>query len=237
MRPPRKEPRLVEIETLSDGTITSVAQQKRDLDRVSVFLDGEFRFGLSADIAVAERLKKGLHLTAQRQYELLAMEERMAAKRAAIDAVSQRGRTSAEIRRSLSQRGFSEAAVDEAIAELERYGYLDDEAFAQAFVEARGGAGGHGPQRLRADLLKKGVARGAIDAALETLEADDLLDSARALAAKRWAALASETDPRKRRKKTSDFLLRRGFGFDTVRQAVDAASEGDDDEADAWESP
>ena len=230
--------RVPEIGDLTEGTVTAVKAQKKDLDRVSVFLDGAFAFGLAADLAVGEGLRKGLRLTPEAQHALLQKEEVMAARRAAMDYLSLGAKTATEVRRSLSRRGFSEVAAEDAVAQMERYGYLDDAAYASAFARGRAASRGHGPQRLRADLIKKGVSREAIDRALEELDADDLADSARALALKRWRALSGEEDPRKRKKKTSDFLLRRGFSFDQVREAVDAAVATDEDASgdDGWEA-
>ncbi|MEL6616529.1 MAG: RecX family transcriptional regulator, partial [Bacteroidota bacterium] len=227
----RREPptRVPNLEDLREGTVTSVRAQKKDPDRVSVFLDDAFAFGLAADIAVAEGVKKGLRLTPEAQLALLQKEEVIRARQAALDYVSRGSKTTTEVRRSLARRGFSEHAADDAIAQMERYGYLDDAAYASAYARGRAASRGHGPQRLRADLIKKGVSRDAIERALEALDADDLADSAARLALQRWRALSGETDMRKRKKKTSDFLLRRGFSYDHVREAVDAVASDEDD--------
>ncbi|MEO0858799.1 MAG: RecX family transcriptional regulator, partial [Bacteroidota bacterium] len=77
-------------------------------------------------------------------------------------------------------------------------------------------------QRIRTDLMKRGLDRRVIDAALEEFaEPDDLYEAALRHGQKRWDRLASEPDARKRRKKTYDFLLRRGYGFDTARRVLE----------------
>ncbi|MEM1055582.1 MAG: RecX family transcriptional regulator [Bacteroidota bacterium] len=233
-------PRVPDPTDLREGTVTSVKAQATDPNRVSVFLDGRFAFGLAADVAVAEGVRKGLRLTPEAQVALLQKEEVIRARQAALDYVSRGGKTTEEVRRSLSRRGFSDTASADAIAQMERYGYLDDVAYASAFARGRAASRGHGPQRLRADLIKKGVPREAIERALDELDTDDLADSAHRLALQRWRALSREADLRKRKKKTTDFLLRRGFSFDQVREAVEAAMEndpheGDSDEGASWE--
>jgi regulatory protein len=234
----RKEPRprVPDIDDLREGTVTSVQAQKNDPERVSVFLDDAFAFGLAADVAVAEGLKKGQRLTPEAQLALLQREEVIRARQAALDYVSRGSKTTTEVRRSLARRGFSDHAAEDAIAQMERYGYLDDDAYASAFARGRAASRGHGPQRLRADLLKKGVPRDAIESALEELDADNLADSAGRLALQRWRALSSEADVRKRKKKTTDFLLRRGFSFDHAREAVEraAADEPDAEDDEPW---
>jgi regulatory protein len=52
---------------LQDGVVTAVRAQKRDPERVAVFIDGEFAFGLAADIAIREGLRKGMEVSAAAQ--------------------------------------------------------------------------------------------------------------------------------------------------------------------------
>lgn len=214
---------------LSDGTVTRVAQQKKDLDRASVFIDDAFAFGLSVELVIKAGVRKGTTLTAAQQRDLLVQQETYAAKASALAGLSVKARTASEVRDSLARKGFAEAIVDDTVDGLERLGLIDDEAYARAFVRDRFAARGYGPARLRQDLMRKGIARATLDAALaELTEAEDLADSATRQAAKKWRALASETDDRKRRKKTMDFLVRRGFGFDTARNAVDDVAEDEE---------
>ena len=215
---------------LKDGTVTRVAQQKKDLDRASVFIDDAFAFGLAVDLVIEAGLRKGVALTADEQRALLVRQEAFAAKASALAGVANRARTSEEVRRSLSKKGFAEAIVEDTVAHLEGLGLVDDAAYARAFVRGRFEARGYGPARLRQDLQKKGVDRRTIDAALEELtDSEDLGAEAREQAEKKWRALRSEDDVRKRKKKTMDYLVRRGFGFDTAREAVDRAADAEED--------
>lgn len=229
----RERPDPAEMD-LADGTVTRVAQQKKDLDRASVFIDDRFAFGLAVDLVIEAGLRKGVVLTAEEQRALLVRQESFAARASALSGLTRRARTAEEVRRSLLQKGFAESVVDDTVDDLERLGVVDDEAYARAFVRGRFEGRGYGPARLRQDLQRKGVDRSTIDAALADLvEAEDLGDEARQQAERKWRTLRSEEDVRKRKKKTMDFLVRRGFGFDTAREAVDAVAAGEDDE-DGW---
>ena len=219
---------------LADGTVTRVAQQKKDPDRASVFIDDRFAFGLAIDLVVEAGLRKGVALTAERQRELLVRQETFAAKASALGGLSHRARTAHEVRQSLLKKGFAEAVAEDTVADLERLGVIDDEAYARAFARGRFSGRGYGPARLRQDLMRKGVARETIDAALDELaEAEDLGAEARDQAARKWRTLASEEDLRKRKKKTMDYLVRRGFGFDEARAAVEGLE--DDGAGDVWD--
>jgi regulatory protein len=205
-----------------DGTITRLVMQKRDKTRASVFVDDQFAFGLQADLVVEEGLRKGQPITAARSAELVAKDGGLRARRVALDYVAGRARTEAEVRRKLARKGFSESDADGAVDKLLGYGYLDDESYALDFVKSRHASKGYGPSRLRQDLRRRGIAPPLIDKALAQLEEEaDLDDAAYEHAEKRWRRLSGEDDLRKRRKKTYDYLLRRGYGFDDARRAVE----------------
>ncbi|MEM8601110.1 MAG: RecX family transcriptional regulator, partial [Bacteroidota bacterium] len=187
------------------------------------FLDGAFAFGLTKDLVLREGLRKGRVLSIAEQQRLLEQDEQLRARRKAIDYLSYKARTTTEVRRKLRDTGFGEAATDDAVARMQELGYLDDDAYAKAYARGRFSGRGYGPQRIRTDLMKRGLDRQVIDAALDDFaDPDDLFETALRHGEKRWDRLASEPDPRKRRKKTYDFLLRRGYGFDTARRVVDA---------------
>ncbi|MEM1044011.1 MAG: RecX family transcriptional regulator [Bacteroidota bacterium] len=207
---------------LRPGAITRLVQQQRNAERVSVFIDGTFAFGLALDLAVRAGLRKGQPLTVEAQQALLDDEERLRAKAAALDYIAYQARTEEEVRRKLARKGFPDHVADEAVARMRELGYLDDEAYARAYARGRLAGRGHGPQRIRSDLRKRGVASKTIDTVLdEVVEQDDLREAALQHGRKRWVRLQREADPRKRRKKLSDFLVRRGYGFDLIREVVE----------------
>ena len=207
---------------LRPGAITRLVQQKRDADRVSVFIDDAFAFGLALDLVVRAGLKKGQRLEVDEQQALLDDEERLRARSVALDYIAYQARTEQEVRRKLARKGFAEHVVEEAVARMAELGYLDDAAYARAYARGRLSGRGHGPQRIRNDLRKRGVAPRVIDAALEDLvEQDDLRETALHHGRKRWVRLQREEDPYKRRKKLSDFLMRRGYDFDLIREVVE----------------
>ena len=230
-RRPTERPDPADLD-LQSGTVTRVAQQKKDPDRASVFIDDAFAFGLDVELVVKEGVRKGVHLSAEQQRALLAYQEVYAAKAAALGYVSDRARTTDEVRTMLLRRGFDADLAEDTVADVQRLGLLDDAAYAHAFARSRFDARGYGPARIRQDLMKRGVARGFIDDALAELPSDEVGDAAQEQAATKWRTLSAEEDLRKRKKKTMDFLVRRGFSYGDARDAVDALAR---DEEDIWE--
>jgi regulatory protein len=204
------------------GTITRLSLQQKNAERVSVFLDDEFAFGLYKDTVIAHQLRKGTHLTAEQQAALLHADSYLIAKNSAFNIISRRMHSAQELRRKLVKKEFPESVIAEVIAYLSEKKYVDDKAFAKMFAESRFRSKKHGANRIRMDLLQRGVAKPIIDKVLGKIFANEetVYDTVRAQGEKQWNKLQREPDARKRSQKLYAFLIRRGFSGDVVMKVV-----------------
>lgn len=211
------------------GRITLLRALDKSPERVSVHIAGRFAFSLHQDVVLEFSLAKGKSLSAEEQARMVRQDLVLKARALALRYVAYRDRTAAEVRRRL-HKTYSEEIADEVVGRLKESGLLDDRAFAEAFAERRFRQEGHGPVRVRADLLRKGVAPAVLEAALDTVfvEQDVLADRAVEVGRTWWERLSGEPDPMKRKKKVCDYLVRRGYPFDLARRVVfDLARETD----------
>jgi regulatory protein len=149
---------------------------------------------------------------------------------AAAAYLAARPRTVSQTRAHLRRLGFPAPLCDQAIARLEELGYLDDLAFARAWVEARDRSRPRGEAALRQELAGKGVDAAAVAAVLaERRDGRPHADGAAApgadraaaerLLERRMPALLREADPRRRRQRAYALLARSGFDPDVCREA------------------
>lgn len=167
---------------------------------------------------------------AERRAERAGVDDPTAVLEAAARFLEARPRSEAEVRRRLTSAGYRADLVDAAVARLVELGYLDDAAFAGAWVASRDRARPRGEDALRRELTLKGVERATIDAVLEGRRGRDLElrpdahdaaasgdpDEAAAerLLARRLPALLREADPRRRLQRAYALLARNGFAPD-----------------------
>lgn len=112
----------------------------------------------------------------------------------------------------------------QVLDELTEAGLIDDARFARAWVNDRDRFSPRGAFLLRQELIKKGLSKEDITAALQQRtereeEPVDELEQARALVEGRqrlYAHLPAET----RNRRLMAFLLRRGFSLDTARRIL-----------------
>ena len=195
-------------------TITAVKPQKRNSERVNVYLDGLFAFGVSARLA--QSLAVGQELPESKIQHLQELDEYKISLQMALDQIGRRPRTEQEIRQYLRKKG-REGASDAVVSRLKELQYLDDEAFARQWIEDRLAFRPRSSMALRYELRRKGIAGCTIDAVLEGFDDQSAaVSAARTAVRKLW-----KQEPEKRRKKIYGYLSRRGFRYEEIRTAVE----------------
>ncbi len=109
-----------------------------------------------------------------------------------------------------AKRGVPEPVTQRVLDRFTELRLIDDEAFAHAWVESRHRGRGLSRKALRFELRRKGVADETIDAALESIDADDERGAAVRLARSRVASL-DRYDLPTRQRRLQGLLARRGY--------------------------
>jgi regulatory protein len=196
--------------------ITAIKLQKRNHQRINVYLEGEFAFGLSR--IVAAWLEVGQELSEEKIAQLKAEDENEVAFQRAVKFIGYRMRAEAEVRGKLKDNNYPEEVIETVIERLQRDGLVNDEQFAQIWVENRAEFHPRSHRALAYELRQKGIAEEVIDETLtETIEDEELayragLKQAHKLKNLEWPDF---------RRKLGGFLARRGFSYDIVAPVVD----------------
>lgn len=131
-------------------------------------------------------------------------------------------RTKKEIRIYLLKKSskfkIDEKTVDQVIKHLEEIGLIDDKKFISAFVEQRKILKPKGEFVLRGELLKLGIEKDMLDEYFSnnSLNEEEL---AYKVLESRWNSYKN-LDKRKKFQKACQFLIRRGFNFDTAKKLI-----------------
>ena len=136
----------------------------------------------------------------------------------AAGLLSVRDATEHETAERLRRSGYPEETVSRVMRDLTQAGYVDDARFAGHFVESRSRR--YGSRRIYGELRRKGVSEEQAREALGELSPEDEAESARRQAEK-LLARKDASDPDVRRKAVQA-LVRRGYGWDAAREAVEA---------------
>lgn len=196
------------------GRITALEPQKRARDRINVFLDGEFALGV-AEI-VAATLKLGAWLSDETILELRAADGIEQAHSRALDYLSYRPRSEAELRKYLAEKGVTEEVVEIVVERLADVGLVDDAAFARYWRDNRARFRPRGRQVLRYELGQKGIDSETIDEALD--EYDEA--AAIRLATEDQVRRLGNLPPDEARRRLIGRLARRGFSYELIQETL-----------------
>lgn len=226
-------------ESESASVITAVERQKRAAGRYNVFLDGQYAFSVHEDVMIKHRLLKGERVHADKLREVLEDEEQQKAWSDGLKHVGRRPRSEKETRQYLKRRGYAPPLIDRIIGRLKEQRYLDDADFATAWTEHRFFTQKKGRSWVKQELQQKGVAPATIQEALSQVSADEEERIAFELGLKKWNATSGNAQDKKR--KTSAFLMRRGFSGAVTGKAIRRVAEaspaepGEGEDSDLWE--
>jgi regulatory protein len=197
-------------------TITALKAQKRNPERVNVYLDGEFAFGLARIIAAW--LEVGQELTSEKILQLQAQDQVEIALQQAIKLIGYRPRSVAEVRRNLSKHAYPEDTIETVLDRLQKNGLLDDRIFARRWVENRIAFRPRGRRALSYELRKAGIDDHIIQETLDEMLNDE--DQLAYAAASKYAARLKVDDRQVFNHKLSGFLARKGFSYETAAAVV-----------------
>lgn len=187
--------------------ITAIVRQKRNPERVSIFLDEEYAFGLTR--IVAAWLQVGQYLSEEKIDSLQAEDAQEVAYLIAIKYLDYRERSETEIRAHLNKRDINERVIEDVIDRLLRSGLVDDRRFAANWVENRLEFRPRGRRALSYELRQKGISEEIIRETLDSINDEELAYQAAMKKAKNFQSLEWDEF----RKKMLGFLSRRGFSY------------------------
>jgi len=150
----------------------------------------------------------------------------------AIKLLAARSRSVAELRELLQQSsGVTVKVVDEVLARLREYGYLDDERFAFGYASLKLRQKPLGRQRLKRDLVMKKVDKGVIDEALDMVFAEVSEEEQIDRAIEKRTRIRGRPKNRLQAKSLFDHLMRQGFPYELVADKVRAVAQVEVDDS------
>lgn len=192
------------------GEITGLEPQAKRMNRMNIYLDGKYAFGLhrnlAAGLAIGERLDRA------RISELKQLDQQQGAYQRAAGLVARRPRSEAELKRRLAGYGLTEEGQLAVLARLQQAGLADDRAFARAWIENRMTFRPRSAYALRSELRSKGLSTETIREALDGFDEEEAARRAAEAGARKYRHLSPEL----LRNRLRAYLSRRGFKHHTV---------------------
>lgn len=197
--------------------ITSIEPQKNK-NRVNVYVDNVFSIGIDEELRFKYKLEVGMEVDDAFIEDILMAEEKSKALNYTLNLLSYRQRSEKEIYNSLKRKGFEESYIENAMDYCRENGYLNDKTFAESFIRDKINLNKLGPQRIKYELMLKGISKDIIDESL-IVDSDDQYDAAMELALKKLNSYKND-DKNSIYRKLTGFLGRKGYSYDIISKVL-----------------
>ena len=189
--------------------------------RRRVVFDDASEVELALEVALAAGLVPGASVARSVVAEARTRDALQQAERDALSLLGRKDLSVGELQRKLATNGHPDSVIDQILEKCRQWGYLNNRRLAERIVADGVALKHHGPARLRHTLRSRGI---------EDTLAEDVLSNAsenqpppveQAIAAlKSKQRSYARLEPDVARRRMIAFLQRRGFGFDTIREAL-----------------
>lgn len=198
--------------------ITKIEQQKKNEDRVNIYVNDEFFTAIFKELVFTFNLKKGDEIDEKYLKSILSDEMYLKAKNKALNILSKADQAEKKIREKLST-DFEEDTINRVIEFLKKNNFINDNLLAPKIVNTNLNLNKCGKNRIKQNLYNKGLDESAINEAMSDIDSDAEFDNAMYLAKKRYERVKNE-DKRKVYQKLSQHLAYKGFNYDIIKRVL-----------------
>lgn len=196
---------------------------KKDAKNARVHFDNDEVLFLSVDIFHKSGLKKNDEISDDRFSSLIKENRLFHIKQRAFRYLGRRQHSTSELRIKLKQKGYETELINQVLDDLKQKNYLDDTKFAEMFVEEKIKLKLWGEQKLRSELIKRGINSEIISDILRNKITDeDKLNNAMIIASKKYNTLRNRNlDNDVIKRMLISFLNSRGYNYDVIKEVCD----------------
>ena len=195
--------------------ITDIRQAVKNENRVNVFVNKKYSFSLDVTQLVDLKLKVGAKISEEELAEYKKLSEFGKLYQRTLEWVLVRPRSEKEtfdyLYKKIYEKKLDKNYINKIIERLKNKKYLDDEYFAEYYVENRFVKKGISARRMKMELMKKGIKKEIIEKVLgDSVRNDE--DEILKIIAKKRARYDDE--------KLIQYLCRQGFSYELARNLV-----------------
>jgi regulatory protein len=202
-----------------NNLISKIEVQKKNKDRVNVYIDGEYAFPCNSEIIFRHNIKIGQIVDADNLQEIVDMDNYIKCKNAALRIIEKTYKTQKQIYDKLIMKEYDKKTIEKVLDFLKEYNLLDDEKYAEAYIKDK--IKDQGKNKIKYTLIGRGISEDIIVEKLGLIDIDKEEQVATSLAEKKYIILVkSENDSKKIYKKLGDYLIRKGYKFQLIKTVL-----------------
>jgi regulatory protein len=213
---------------LSD-IITKIEVQKKNKDRVNIYMNEEFAFACGAELIYIHNITRGRSMEKEELLDIINEDNYIKGKSYALHFLERSFKSQKQVSDKLLAKELDVKTINRVLEFLKQYDFIDDKRYVELFIKEK--IRSSGKNKIKFSLLKKGLPEEFIKDELNKITDEQQLEIALNLAEKKIKTLSkSEKDIRKLYKKTADYLVRNGYDFGIVNEVLGKINKDVDNE-------
>jgi len=204
------------------GKITRIEVQKRNKERFNIYIDEVYAFSVNGELVYKEKLIVNEEVNEEKLHKIAQKENLLKCKNTALRIIERSYKTEKEIKERLIEKGYDVESILPVVDFLKEYGFIDDSGYIKIYIKDR--IRSQGAQKIKYDLIRKGIDPNEIDANLMNLNEDQERNVALELVKKKHSQLVErEKDIYKLSNKLYRFLVGRGYDYALAKDVIKKA--------------
>ncbi|WP_050606644.1 recombination regulator RecX [Clostridium niameyense] len=202
-----------------DKVITKIEWQKRNKDRVNIYINEEFAFACSGELIYYHNLKKGLKVDEDKLSSIIKEDNYMKCKNYSLKLIEKSLKTEKYIEDKLKEKEYTNDCIKRVMEFLKSYNFIDDSRYVDLFIREK--INSCGRNKIRYSLLKKGIKEELLNSKISDIDIDKEEVVAYKLAYKKYDIISKrEKNLMKIYKKIWDYLIYRGYTLSVIENVV-----------------
>lgn len=197
-----------------------VKAKRSGRNRVEILFDNDKNVALAYEVFLRNQLKLNQEISEEFLSFLFDEDQKYQVKQSALNYLARRQHSKNEIKTKLRQKKFDKTLIEQTLNDLEQNNYVDDHSFARLFTDEKVKAKNWGKNKIKSELIKRGVSSKVIADVIEEKFSNDLeIESGLELARKKLKKLINrKLDQKKIQTGIYSFLVSRGYDYDLCKQ-------------------
>lgn len=195
-------------------------------NKIHIYVDDEYRATVDSDYWYSEKYRNLKEINEEELTELLNAVSFRRAYNKGLDFLSRRPYGTKELIKKLCEKGHEKASAEKACERLTELGLLNDEEFARILANDLLERKNYSIKRIKQELIFRGIDREIVENTVELLD-NDPVSRIIMLVKKKYI---NKIDDEKGRKRTIDALMRLGYSYSDIKNALNTITEFDEEQ-------
>lgn len=185
-------------------------------NKYSIFITDGSNFDIIEDTLVKFNLYKGMEIESELIEKIKIENDKLEAAQSVYRFLLNK-KTEKEVNIYLKNKGYNDVLIESTIQYLKEKNFIDDEKYAQLFINDKLKINMYGRNKIKMALLLKGIDKTIIDKYIRGIDSDIEMQNLLKQAKKKYLSIK---DSKNSTQKLYNYLINKGYSYDMIKTVL-----------------